>query len=106
MTSVDNSSEWPSSPDSVLLPAQQGKKAYHLLRHYPAEQLDSSGVTSVTGAGDSLAGALLALLARNPRMHQTRSGMDEMVSKAQKAAVFTLQSQEAVSRQLSPALLH
>ncbi|KAI5476662.1 indigoidine synthase A family protein [Pseudohyphozyma bogoriensis] len=88
-------------------PAVRGKKgtvvaaSTHLkdeavvLRYYPALKLEESEVGSVTGAGDNLAGAILAALVRgvDPAFPE---GLDIIVDLAQRAAVATLKSTEAV----------
>ena len=57
----------------------------------PAEALQDSEILSVNGVGDTFLGALIASAVKTER------GIDELVDFAQKAAVLTLRSQEAVS---------
>lgn len=78
---------------------------YCVFRHYPALAIGPNTIKSVTGAGDTFAGALLAQLARHPTKYLTPAGMDDLVDRAQEAALLTLQSEEAVSSELSPSLL-
>ncbi|GAA5908122.1 pseudouridine-5'-phosphate glycosidase family protein [Sporobolomyces salmoneus] len=66
-----------------------------VIRHYSALTLDENEMGSVTGAGDSLAGATLAALVSNldPIVP---SELDKIVDLAQRAAINTLKSREAV----------
>lgn len=62
---------------------------------------------NVTGAGDTLVGALLAEVVRDPGLFEGRSGgleaIDVALERAQGAAVKTLRSSLAVSQLLSVA---
>ncbi|TLD18302.1 IdgA domain-containing protein [Venturia nashicola] len=60
----------------------------------PAEIVAALDIVSVNGVGDTFLGALIASLVKTDR------GIEEMVDFAQKAAVLTLKSQEAVSPDL------
>jgi pseudouridine-5'-phosphate glycosidase/pseudouridine kinase len=69
----------------------------------PAEILAAKDIVSVNGVGDTFLGALIAALVK------TGKGVEEVVDFAQRAAVLTLKSQEAVSpelRQLRGLLAH
>ncbi|GAA6019173.1 hypothetical protein JCM11491_001402 [Sporobolomyces phaffii] len=66
-----------------------------VLRHYPARALDADVVGTVTGAGDSLAGAMLAALVSNLDP-SVPAHLDTIIDLAQRAAVNTLKSNEAV----------
>ena len=62
----------------------QGKSGNSLvLKHYPAETLDSKSLVNVTGAGDSLVGSLLASLLQNPTGFQNPQLLDQIISQAQ-----------------------
>jgi len=66
------------------------------MRLFPAaEALRDSEILSVNGVGDTFLGALIASAVRSER------GIDKLVDFAQKAAVLTLRSQEAVSPALA-----
>lgn len=60
----------------------------------PAELVAAADIISVNGVGDTFLGALIASLVK------TDKGVEEMVDFAQKAALLTLKSQEAVSPDL------
>lgn len=70
-----------------------------VLRHFPA--LAVTKIVNVTGAGDSLAGSVLASLVQNPRAFHHPDTLDNVITSAQQAAVLTLQSINAVSPLLS-----
>ncbi|QDS71695.1 hypothetical protein FKW77_008318 [Venturia effusa] len=57
----------------------------------PAEIVAATDIISVNGVGDTFLGALVASLVKTER------GVEELVDLAQKAALLTLKSQEAVS---------
>ncbi|GAA5922392.1 pseudouridine-5'-phosphate glycosidase family protein [Sporobolomyces koalae] len=67
-----------------------------VLRHYDALTLDEKEIGTVTGAGDSLAGAILAAMVSNLDPANPRD-LDRIVNLAQSAAVNTLKSNEAVA---------
>jgi pseudouridine-5'-phosphate glycosidase/pseudouridine kinase len=71
-----------------------------VLKHFPSVVLDDSKIANVTGAGDTLVGALCAGLVRNPYALQDPSCCDELILFAQEAAVLTLQNERAVSPQI------
>jgi len=73
----------------------KGKESTLVLKHYPALALRQN-IVNVTGAGDSLVGSLLADISqRNTPL--SPEGLDEVVERAQRAAVLSLYSHEAVS---------
>ncbi|KAA1471543.1 indigoidine synthase A-like protein [Dentipellis sp. KUC8613] len=78
-----------------------GRSETVVLKHFPAHALAGDAVVNVTGAGDSLVGALLAMLTQNPNLFQDEKTMDEAVEVAQRAAIATLGSELAVSPKLS-----
>ncbi|KAI8059482.1 Ribokinase-like protein [Gongronella butleri] len=79
----------------------QAKKA---ISYIPPEPLDPSTVLSVTGAGDSFVGVLLANLARDP-LQDDLTTWRGMISCGQKAAIRTLQSKLAVSPSIGSDLV-
>lgn len=82
-----------------------GKSDTILLRHFPAHFVAEDTIVNVTGAGDTLVGALLAEVVRDPGLFEGRSGgleaVEAALERAQGAAVKTLQSSLAVSPLLS-----
>jgi pseudouridine-5'-phosphate glycosidase/pseudouridine kinase len=65
------------------------------MRHYPpVSKLEESQIVSVNGVGDTFLGALISA------MNATGRGVEELVDFAQRTAVLTLQSPEAVSTRL------
>ncbi|OCB88300.1 hypothetical protein A7U60_g4502 [Sanghuangporus baumii] len=68
-----------------------------VLKHFPAIPVEPEEVVSVTGAGDSLAGALCASLVKDPTTFQTSEKLDAAVHIAQRAAVLSLHSVRAIS---------
>lgn len=60
----------------------------------PAEIVAAENVVSVNGVGDTFLGSLIAALVKSDK------GVEEVVDFAQKAAILTLKSQEAVSPEL------
>jgi len=70
-----------------------------VLQHVPGLTVES--IVNVTGAGDTLVGFLLASFVHNPALFQHPKTLNETVNAAQRAAVLTLQSRQAVSPQLS-----
>ena len=68
-----------------------------VLKHFPAIPVEPEEVVSVTGAGDSLAGALCAALVRDPTTFHTPKKLDAAIHLAQRAAVLSLHSVRAIS---------
>ncbi|KAM0754973.1 Indigoidine synthase A-like protein [Meredithblackwellia eburnea MCA 4105] len=66
-----------------------------VIRHFDALKLNDDAVGTVTGAGDNLAGAMLAALVRG-WSPDVPSDLTAIVDLAQKAAITTLKSFEAV----------
>ncbi|ESX00133.1 hypothetical protein KL918_004919 [Ogataea parapolymorpha] len=67
-----------------------------LVSHYPAQKIEEKSIKSVTGAGDSLAGYLLARLAQT-RGLPFAAERGALVDGAQRAAVASLQTTQAVN---------
>ncbi|EIW64588.1 indigoidine synthase A-like protein [Trametes versicolor FP-101664 SS1] len=92
---------------STNIPARQivarsaNGKSVVVFKHFPPIQVPEDKIVNVTGAGDSLVGAMLATLTRNPAAFEEPAALDELVAQAQLAAVYTLQSEHAVSPRLS-----
>ncbi|TFK57060.1 indigoidine synthase A-like protein [Heliocybe sulcata] len=72
-----------------------------VLKHFPATSVDPAAIVNVTGAGDSLVGSILASLVRSPSAFEDTRTMDEAIDLAQRSAVMTLQSANAVSPLIS-----
>ncbi|OSD03147.1 indigoidine synthase A-like protein [Trametes coccinea BRFM310] len=72
-----------------------------VLKHFPPIPVPQEKIVNVTGAGDSLVGSMLATLAQNPAALEEPNSLDRLVAQAQLAAVYTLQSEHAVSPRLS-----
>jgi pseudouridine-5'-phosphate glycosidase/pseudouridine kinase len=88
----DKTLEKRPGPDAVVMKARVGEEVGGLLvRHFEAEKVDQ--VVSVNGAGDTFLGVAVAGLVRG-------EPLESVVEKAQRAAVLTLQSREAVSRRI------
>lgn len=73
-----------------------------VIQHFPP--LPVKLPVSVTGAGDSFVGALLAMLVDDSSKLYHPETLQELMSTAQKAAVLTLECQSAVSPLLSKLL--
>ena len=78
-----------------------GKSDLLVIKHYPAHEVDPQSVVSVTGAGDSLVGVILAALAQNASTFDSPEFVENVIALAQTAAIQTLQSPLAVSPSLS-----
>lgn len=88
----------------------------HFTHHAPPAISSSGGrldVVSTTGAGDTFAGAVLAGLCLRLRLSRpsasatlslSSEALEELVQLGQRAAILTLQSQEAVAEDLGGAL--
>ncbi len=73
-----------------------------IFQYYPAEKVLSDSIVSVSGAGDSLSGALLAELSKDDLWLDTcGEKRNEIISKAQKAAVLALKSNETVNYEIT-----
>ncbi|KAG9314320.1 indigoidine synthase A-like protein [Chiua virens] len=72
-----------------------------IIQHFAPLQITTDAPLNSTGAGDSLVGALLATLARDPHAFHRPSTFLEALDVAQQAAVLTLESPHAVSPLLS-----
>ncbi|KAG7826975.1 hypothetical protein KL920_004973 [Ogataea angusta] len=84
----------PSAAFSVLHRGRNGLGV--LVSHYAAPKIEEKNIKSVTGAGDSLAGYLLAKLAQT-RGLPFAAGRDALVHGAQRAAVASLHTPNAVN---------
>jgi pseudouridine-5'-phosphate glycosidase/pseudouridine kinase len=78
-----------------------GKGESIVLKHYPAHTIDPQSIVSVTGAGDSLVGAVVAALAQDLFAFNSPESLDSVITLGQFAAIETLQSPSAVSPSLS-----
>ncbi|KAF8303309.1 hypothetical protein DL93DRAFT_2090328 [Clavulina sp. PMI_390] len=96
----------PISPSRPFVHTIPNSSDLLVLRWYPAHTL-TTPIVNVTGAGDSLVGSLLASIIQgemakeDPFCHPGR--LDEVMRRAQGAAVLSLQSTQAVAPELSNA---
>lgn len=67
------------------------------VQHFPAQKVDESKIVSVTGAGDTLLGSLVADIALGKWNLKPGIEMSEAIDRAQKSSALTIQSPEAVS---------
>lgn len=72
-----------------------------VFKHFPPIQVADEKIVNVTGVGDSLVGSMLATLSQAPGTFETPETLERAVGQAQLAAVYTLQSEHAVSPRLS-----
>ncbi|KAF8560313.1 indigoidine synthase A-like protein [Imleria badia] len=72
-----------------------------VIQHFPPLQVTRDVAFNTTGAGDSLVGALLAVLAQDPHAFNSPLTLSRALDIAQQAAILTLQSPHAVSPSLS-----
>lgn len=70
-----------------------------VVQHFPPLEVTNVALNS-TGAGDSLVGALLAVLARVPHAFNSPPALSRAIGVAQQAAILTLQNPYAVSPSL------
>ncbi|KAG7854250.1 hypothetical protein KL939_004998 [Ogataea angusta] len=84
----------PSAAFSVLHRGRNGLGV--LVSHYAAPKIEEKNIKSVTGAGDSLAGYLLAKLAQS-RGLPFAADRDALVHGAQRAAIASLHTPNAVN---------
>ncbi|BGP55101.1 hypothetical protein JCM8202_004317 [Rhodotorula sphaerocarpa] len=89
-----SSASGPKGTKAAVVRNTRGDEAI-VLKHYEANRLDPAELRNVTGAGDNLAGALLAGIARGLEP-QSPADLDRLIDLAQRAAVTTLKSEEAV----------
>jgi pseudouridine-5'-phosphate glycosidase/pseudouridine kinase len=89
-----------SNPCSGYVVAH-GKEELLVLQHFPPLHLEADTILSVTGAGDSLVGSVLASLMDNPDIFRDPSSLGHAVNAAQHAAVLGLQTHFPVSPELS-----
>ncbi|GAA5976826.1 hypothetical protein JCM11641_000882 [Rhodosporidiobolus odoratus] len=98
VSGVDAVATWrnlPKQKGTVVVPSSTTPSEAVILRHYPAQPLVNVKQGNVTGAGDNLAGAILAAVVRglDPAMPDE---LDRIVDLAQRAAIGTLGCKEAV----------
>ena len=100
---VDNPTAWAGERSDARRRQiiAHGKSEIVVIKHYPAHTIDPQHAVSVTGAGDSLVGAVLAALVQNPSAFSDPESLDDVIELGQSAAVETLRSPLAVSPSLS-----
>ncbi|CDH57494.1 indigoidine synthase a-like protein [Lichtheimia corymbifera JMRC:FSU:9682] len=77
-----------------------------VVQYFSPEKFDQTSIVSVTGAGDSFVGALLANLKYHSSLQpEDQDTWKEIITRAQRAAVLTLQSDLAVSPHINEDLL-
>ena len=79
----------------------KSSKEIVVLQHFVPVQVREDSIANVTGAGDSLVGSILASLLQRPNLFANPSELRGAMDIAQQAAVLALQSQHAVSPELS-----
>ncbi|KAL4069655.1 Indigoidine synthase A like protein-domain-containing protein [Scleroderma yunnanense] len=72
-----------------------------VVQHFPPLHSSPSASENTTGVGDSLVGALLAMLVQKPNAFLDPATLKSVVDVSQEAAIMTLQSSHAVSPLLS-----
>ncbi|KAF8482161.1 indigoidine synthase A-like protein [Russula ochroleuca] len=99
----DNPTAWVGERSDVRrrLIIAHGKAETVVIKHYPAHMIDPQYVVSVTGAGDSLVGAVLAALVQDRSAFSNPESLDGVIELGQSAAIETLRSPFAVSPSLS-----
>ncbi|CAE6419598.1 unnamed protein product [Rhizoctonia solani] len=75
-----------------------------VVRYFPAHTVSQDSVHNVTGAGDTLVGALLASLVYNEATFSQPRTLESAVNLAQRCAVLTIGSELAVSPMISAIL--
>lgn len=99
------SSAWATQSSNIfarqIVAHNEARKSIVVLKHFPPIQVPDEKIVNVTGAGDSLVGSMLATLSQNPGAFENPDILDYTLAQAQLAAVYTLQSEHAVSPRLS-----
>lgn len=72
-----------------------------VLKHFPGISISDQSIVNVTGAGDSLVGALCAGLSIQPNAMEDPRELSKLIGLGQNAAILSLQSASAVSFKLS-----
>jgi len=100
---ADNPTAWAGERSDVRRRQiiAHGKSEIVVIKHYPAHTIDPQHTVSVTGAGDSLVGAVLAALIQNQSAFNNPESLDAAIELGQSAAIETLRSPFAVSPSLS-----
>lgn len=101
--SADNPTAWVGERSDVRrrLIIAHGKAETVVIKHYPAHTIDRQCAVSVTGAGDSLVGAVLAALVQDRSAFSNPESLDSVIDLGQSAAIETIRSPFAVSPSLS-----
>lgn len=71
-----------------------------VVQHFAAQKVDDSEIVSVTGAGDTLLGSLVADIALGKWNLRPGVEMTQAIDRAQKSSALTIQSPEAVSPEI------
>ncbi|RUP43731.1 hypothetical protein BC936DRAFT_136804 [Jimgerdemannia flammicorona] len=75
-------------------------------QYFKPEPLETKNILSVTGAGDSFVGTVLANLHTHRPSMSDDAVLNRIVCNAQRAAILTLKSDKAVSPNIEPSLLN
>ncbi|KAI6129200.1 indigoidine synthase A-like protein [Pisolithus croceorrhizus] len=87
--------------DRYIVAHSQASAETLVVQHFPPIHVQPGTVMNTTGAGDTLVGALLAMLVQSPNVFLDVVALRNAVDIAQQAAILTLQSSSAVSPLLS-----
>jgi len=101
---ADDPTAWAGERSDVRRRRQivvHGRAEIVVIKHCPAHPIDPQSVISVTGAGDTLVGAILAALAQDLSAFSKPESLERVINLAQSAAIETLRSPLAVSPLLS-----
>lgn len=85
---------------SAFFAGRDGTDTGLLVQHFPAIPTDPSAIVSVTGAGDTFCGILLAESAKNKEWLNSPKEKEKVLAYAQKCASLTIQSKDSVSTKI------
>ncbi|THH11202.1 hypothetical protein EW145_g820 [Phellinidium pouzarii] len=80
-----------------IIAKSHNSKELVVLRHFPAIPVNKDEIVSVTGAGDSMVGALCASIVNDPSTFHHTKRLDAAIQLSQEAAVLSLHSVRAIS---------
>ncbi|KAI6136598.1 indigoidine synthase A-like protein [Pisolithus sp. B1] len=87
--------------DRYIVAYSQASAETIVVQHFPPIHVQPATIVNTTGAGDTLVGALLAMVVQNPDTFLDVVALRDAINIAQQAAILTLQSSSAVSPLLS-----
>lgn len=82
---------------SAYFPGRAGTDIGLLVQHFPAILTDPESIMSVTGAGDTFCGVILAESANNKNWLNSPREKERILEHAQRAASLTIQSEQSVN---------